>query len=359
MRQRFITLLTASCLFNANALLADAVECHPVCAPAQAECTVDGATCGNWFFDAEFLYLKACEDGLPFGTRVIQPVLIADPITAARDLNVRSDRFHWDAAFRLGIGYNFPCCNWDVAVYWTDFHTHSRNSIETLLPSSSGEFIVPAYGNFVGDSISLADKISSKHRLRLDILDFELGNEFCVSSCFTLRPFIGVRAVWIEQKRELATYNLRTNIQLLDILEHKCDYRAVGLRGGFDAEWSLGCGFSLYGNAAASVVYGHYHNHYDETFFSLTGNVDYHQKHHFCACRFISDAAAGLRWKDCFTCGCNTYGLTLFIGWEHHLFVNQNTYEDSNYSRTTTKNHQYTRGNLCIQGLTVGSRIDF
>lgn len=336
----------------------DNSNCVPCC-PARP--CVD--PCGNWFFDAEFLYLKTCQDGLPYASKTIE-FTETDGATV-RDTHVESTRFHWDAAFRLGLGYNFPCCGWDLSVYWTDLHTRAHNSTEKFAPNAVGETLTPAWGVFSGDDtisdIPSISKITCKHHIRLDILDVELGNEFCISSCFTLRPFIGARAVWIEQKREISSFAVSTSsapvVTLVDVIRHKSEYRAVGLRTGFDSEWRMGCGFSLYGNAAASVVYGDYHNPYHELYPS--GTFLYNQKHHFCACRFITDAAVGLRWKDCFTCGCSTVGVTISLGWEHHLFVNQNTFEDSNYSTTRTKNSQFTRGDLCLHGLNAGLRLDF
>lgn len=116
-----------------------------------------------------------------------------------------------------------------------------------------------------------------------------------------------------------------------------------------------------------SVLYGHFEVKTDDDFrffasfdSPLIGN---RQKDELFACRAIVDSALGLRWKQCF-CD-NRIAYMLQIGWEQHLFFNQNRFEDIVRldvrfpSRSDVKNPQKSRGDLCLQGLVVSSRIDF
>jgi len=351
----------------------------PCPCPDYDNCCASGA---DFWVEFDALVFKVCEDGLAYGTqtRTTPPIGTGTPTVV--ESRVKSPHFRWDWGFRLGLGYNLPCDCWGIAVYWTHIHAHTRSRNREGFtpftgPGTPTAFFTPAWGfvgyNTDGDPTGI-DLTRAHWKMRLDMLDVELGRPFCVSQCLTIRPHIGVRAVWLNQRYRIENFvvdvpTLGTET-LVQEVRLKSDYEAVGLRGGLDTQWDLGCGMSLYGSAAASVVYGNFdlrsRDRYRTTATVTFFEFDVEQKHNVCACRAITDAGIGLRWRTCL-CG-DSMAVTLQIGWEHHLFINKNMFEDFtalnddpafNPELGEVKNPAFPKGDLCLKGVTFSARFDF
>lgn len=351
--------------------------CPPTCNPCGPAYSC--GPCGDFFFSAEALIFRACEDGLAYGTHT-ETILSTTATTVPNEVDSRVKNLHpnWNVGFRLGVGYVLPCDCWGIAVNWTHFDSHTHHTFEEsfVTPTTGltgGSFLTPAFGRTdfnVSDDTGI-DETEARWKLHLDLVDVELGRPVCISQCLTLRPHIGIRAAWVKQSFDIEYDTISTDAisSLLSEVDLKCDYEGVGLRGGLDTIWDLGCGMSLYGSAAASVLWGHF-NVKSETFYNDPENLgaffDVEQKDDFCGCRAVTDAAIGLRWRSCF-CG-DSVALTVNVGWEHHLFFNQNQFEDfvvldddSTFEADIgeIKNPQFHRGDLCLSGVVIGARIDF
>lgn len=315
----------------------DTSGCCP-CGPVRP--VVDA--CGNWFISADAIFWKPCEDGLTYGSRTA--VATTDGLIAS-NTHVRNLDPKWDVGFRIGLGYNTACDGWDVVAYWTRFKTHTNKRV--LHPT---DILTDTFAPAWGSALDIADATRARWHLDLNIADVELGREFCVSSCVTLRPFVGVRGAWVHQRYDIVSLIGDLDVQVVRL---KSNFDGAGLRGGFDTEWKLGmCGFSIYGQAAASVIYGEYHVDFDQ----VVAQTIIRQRDRFCACRAITDGALGLRWKQFFSC--DTIALTLQLGYEHHMFFNQNRFENSIVA-TGRRNPQISRGDLCTQGVTLSAKVDF
>ncbi|MBA3957848.1 MAG: hypothetical protein H0X51_05585 [Parachlamydiaceae bacterium] len=369
-----VSLVAATSFVGANNVVYNSNCDYNACCPVSC-----GSTGGDLYFTAEALILKACEDGLAYGTAVSSS---SNSATGLTEIETRVKNVHpkWNVGFRLGLGYTLPCDCWGLALYWTHFNTHAKSHFDrnfsstTVGTTTTTNYFVPAYGNtnFNNGDSSNIDFTEARWKLRLDVVDIELGRPVCISQCLTIRPHIGVRAAWINQ-----SYNIENGVHLITTdaetvvqdIRLKANYQGVGLRGGLDTQWDLGCGMSLYGTAAASVLYGNFDVESDN-FYTLTAGAatsfDAEQKDDFCACRAVTDASIGLRWRQCL---CNdSVALTLQVGWEHHLFFDQNKFEDFvaldgsttfNPAIGEVKNPQVQRGDLCIKGVTISARLDF
>lgn len=347
-------------------------NCAPNCGPCPAYC---GSSCSDFYFTAEGLVFKACQDGLAYGTHT-RSTTLADTsvVVESRIKNVHPD---WHVGFRLGVGYELPCDCWGIALYWTHFQTHANSHTNerfnpTTTPGLEASVFTPAYGltSYNAGETSGIDRTEARWKLHLDLVDVELGRPVCLSQCLTIRPHIGIRAAWINQRYNIENTAITTTSTVdLQAVKLKSDYEGVGLRGGLDTQWDLGCGMSLYGNAAASVLYGNFNVKSEDAYRTDTTDTAFtfvDQKDDFCACRAVTDAAIGVRWRGCF---CNdSVAVTLNVGWEHHLFFNQNQFEDfAQLDAVPTfnpvigeiKNPQRYHGDLCLKGVTFGARIDF
>ena len=317
----------------------------------------DGA---DLFITADLLYWKSHVNGLPLA------VESQSPTSLAGDKDVKDLNFKWDFGFRVGLGYNIPHDGWDLYLNWTRFYNHAHKSVET----DGDEFLYPSF--FSADGLTDAagthasfHEIEGRWHLHLNILDLDLGREFFVCKWLTLRPHMGLRTAWIKQKLKteseglLASSGAVSNSAFEYELEAKNKYWGLGLLAGLDTQWGLGHGWSIYGNAAFSLLYGFFSIDAEEEYRttasgSETTTLDVDDHYH--ADRAIADMALGLRWDHMFDH--DRYHLGIQAGWEHHLFFGQNQFMrfvDDAAPGVLLSN----QGDLMITGWILNARFDF
>jgi len=342
--------------------------CNP-CAPCPSLC----GTGGNWGLRADLLWWSANVDGgLPYGT--VDSTVVNSTAALSTFLgDVRTLDFKWKPGFRLGLGYDLSCdCDsWDFQLLWTHIRPHANGSTD-LNPSGLERF-VPAWGvgfganSFTNDFTGFT-KATASWRLHFDLLDFELGRDFHVSNCLSVRPFIGVRGGWIKQNFNISIYDstglLREGVHL------GTEFAGVGLRTGLNSEWRLGCGFSLYGNGAFSIIYGTQKNPVAVALANastlLSPYVPTNAQHHdFDASRAILDASAGIRWTTFFCC--DTISLSFAFGWDQIYLWNQSGFDNinlglpsiTNPGTVQATNPQFNVYDLSLKGITFSLALGF
>lgn len=286
----------------------DSQECEDSC--CQPDC------CGKGFISAELLYWRAFENGLD---RCI-PVETSDIITLDGRLTSRligrshDPNFKWNPGFRLGIGYEFACSNWDVEASWSYFHTHSNNSFD--------------------------DDIDVQWNLDFDVLDIVAGYKTDLSHCFALRPFAGIRSARINQKFQINEFSLEDDDSDSDFEKNREEFLGIGPLIGLEADWDIGCGFSLYASASISLLYGHFDLKFIELNETLN-TVDYCKlKKDLDASLDVVDISFGVQWRKCY---CDRW-LFLQLGLEHHRYFDYNRLCD---------------GDLSLDGVNLSGGIEF
>ena len=346
-------------------------------------------TCnGDWMITVAGFYWEAHQDGMdyaisnhvaPPSSATIEPLDIRE-LSNLVDAEYENPNFKWDFGFKVGLGYNTTCDGWDIGITWTWYRGKAHDKVEaeasdnyTLLPLWS------AYNSSVGGTLFASD-IESDWKLELNLIDIELGREYWVSKMMTVRPFMGLRIGYIDQSYNLkhkggaygeitSTSNLQSPIN--NEVDLKNDFHGVGVRGGLDSILHLGCGWGIYGNLAASVVYGRFSVDHDETNRLAqsphTKSKVLEVKENFRASRAMLDLGLGLQWAGLF-CDCK-YGLSVSLGWEQHLFFHQNQMwrvnriGEGNVPELPNDNGEnayiQSRGTLDTQGVTLKVVFEF
>jgi hypothetical protein len=311
----------------------------------------DGA---DLFVFGEVLYWNAHEEGLPVA--VVQKGSTAN-LSKADVKNISHD---WDFGFRVGVGFNMPHDGWDLSLAWLRFNTDGNKTVHTS--SSEVIFSTRAHpADPLATDFSFFSKAKSHYRLRLNQLDLDLGREFFVSKWLTLRPHFGLRADWVRQKWDIAYKNSNNAATPNETdIKYKDRWVGMGLEGGLDTQWGLGCGWSIFGDLTAGIVYGFHRLGYKETdtpsqLFDTNGvfaNVSDRPR----VSHAILDLMMGLRYDVMFNC--DRVHLGLQVGWEHHVYFSQNQFPVfvDGFARGTVVANQ---GDLTLQGWTLGARIDF
>lgn len=344
--------------------------------------------CGqNLFVQASALYWQATQSGLNYALNWTNGhnVSITDFNNSGSGRFKHPD-FDWDWGFKLAAGYDTPHDGWDLFLQWTWFHPkkmHSSTNVQEftnadttpsgvvyplLLPSGIGN-LGPGFG------------ASMNWKLRLDLLDLELGREFFVSNWLTLRPHAGLRSAWLHQRSHVEYSGLTALVGsgLIVVLPQqiptteaslKNNFWGMGPRIGLDGQWGLGCNWSLYSDLAASLLLGHFSIFeiespvLDSSGTILTGSSTSFSER-FRATRAAFDLDLGVRYEQLFSC--DRYGLMVQLGWEQHLFINQNQLTrlatSMGYSPSTANTRAFTpvsnQGDLSTQGVTLTVEFDF
>lgn len=320
----------------------------------------------GWFITGSVFYWNAHEDGLEFG--------ITDEANSGNrtihDGEMENLDFHWDVGFKLGLGYRFDHDGWDLYANWTHFNTTAHEDESSGNCQGGGHVFFPLFTDLVPadnmNQISASD-VDAHWKLRLNLIDLELGRHFFVSKWLSVRPHMGLRAAWVKQHYDI-DYSCLSNIDtdfhgsfVSDETEMTNKYTGLGVRGGFNTRWGLGSGWSIYGDAAISLLYGRFHVHYEEdgkVAFAASGSdvLDFEDSFH--ATRAITDLGLGLMYEHTFNKA--KWHLAVSLGWEHHLFFSQNQlWRVFGQAGAGSQTFTHERGDLGTQGWTLSARFDF
>ncbi len=333
-------------------------------------------------------YWNAHQDGMEYAiTNSVkgpgdEPAAITayDNLNNLVDATYNTPNFQWDFGFKAGIGYASPCDGWDFGILWTWYHGRANDEIEA--EASDNQTILPLWSAYapIQGGVLYATDVETHWQLKLNLIDVELGRNFWTSKYLAMRPFVGVRLAYIDQSFEIkhrgGSWNANAPIgqqAFNGTVSLGNDYKGVGLRGGLNTVWHLGCGWGVYGDFALAILYGRFDFEQDET---NRNAENAHEKakiadaaNSFRASRATADLALGVEWETMF-CECK-YGFNLRLGWEHHLFFDQNQMwrvvriGDTRQTSTAVANNtgenvfHERRGDLDTQGWTLRAQFAF
>lgn len=383
------TLLTSSALFSAQQQRG--CEPEPAAPCNQDDCCrtyclgpenyaslppVRPNTCnGDFEISVAGVYWAARQEGLSYAINIE-----ANPTFPATErqfglediigAEFESPNFKWDFGFKLGFAYVSKCDGWDIGVTWTRFRGKAFSHVET--DQGTNRALLPIWSNHAAQ-ISLgplfATDIETRWSVDINLIDVELGREFWVSRKVTLRPHMGVRAAYLNQDYDLqhkgGTFFVFEPFN--NEVELRNNFHGVGVRGGLDSNWHFGCGWSLYGDLALSLLYGRFNldhsevNRLAESPFRKTQILEVDDS--FRASRFAADLSIGIQWSALF-CDCD-YAFTAQFGWEQHIFLDQNQLWrvdkiENNTSPSFYENvYAQSRGDLDTAGWTLSLKLAF
>ncbi|NGX38344.1 MAG: hypothetical protein K1000chlam2_01517 [Chlamydiae bacterium] len=352
------------------------------------------------FVAVDFLYWFGKETGLIYAlkneTVELSPVFIGNNNVAPFQVAPRTFKWmeeSWDPGVRVGLGFSESRDGWDLFFTWTYFHTEKRQSISVkdnfslsannfpLEESLISPWVTPELSPGTSNVLDFFNVIKAKWRLNFNVFDLELGRNYWLSPCFSMRPYIGLRGGW--------TKTLFTNQPILDLIVGPTEifgihdipftnhFWGAGLLGGFQPNWHFGCGFSLFGNADLALLWGRFESKRKETAIititSPSTSLDEREplgesKSEFSQMQAIIDLGIGLRWESTYCC--DRYRFALDLGWEHHIWFDHNhrmqlrgQFEQDNVvgsqNGVSFVDFDETYGNLTLAGLTVRARFEF
>ncbi len=406
--KKIVPLLTTTLLVAVTHLSARDVDCSgfgcntPTCATNQ--------DCG-WNFYADVLYWKArgsnityCADYfngekkessiageiIPGG---IQTDALFNSYGKVKRTKNKSLRFKDDLGFRLGLAYMQPCSDWDFGINWTHFNTKAFGKESKCKPGVLCE--VEQFFKY---------RNRTEWNLHLNYGDIEAGREFCVDDRLALKLLAGVRWASICQdydthaKFEFESFDqviipdiLLSNIEIfvqndetafVDIfkIDETHDFVGAGPKIGLDLEWKVNCGWSVFGSAAFSYLFGYSNHHVSdcvlplrekgvqndgiitvpqqiidirETEIIATDDRTYERDLNLQGNRPMTDLAVGIRYVPMMNC-C-PYLISFQLSFEHHAIFGQK-HAAFNDLQTPLRNCGST---LAVYGMAFSANLSF
>lgn len=301
----------------------------------------------NLFVNTEFLWWVAKEDGLYYAqSGYSNETTTSNPPDGTINFSGHLQKVKplWQPAFRLGLGGNMAYDEWDLFLNWTWFSSDARGSSKGLL------LVLLGHPDLEGTEA--AEYAKAKWKLLYNVIDLEMGRSFWVGKHLSLRPFFGLRGAWLDQNLK-TSYRYATTPQTSGRSHFDSDFEGGGVRAGLDARFTLLNGWSFYGIAAASTLYG---------FFDcdFRANLDNHPvaktRDGFRQALSSLQMALGVRW-DTYVHR-DRYHFGLYAGWEQNIWYGANKMNHY-FGQFSEGNLQQFNNDLCLQGGTFGIRFDF
>jgi len=309
------------------------------CAPLAADCACE-SDCGSGFsFGANYLYWKAQQRELP--THEISHFTPISGTPAVDRSRTHVPDFDFESGFRVFGGYAIPCM-FDLKLSYT------------YIPGESDYNLAPRSGE---DPIDLLfSSVKGHWKATFQYLDLDVSRTLQCAECLSVKPHIGFRAMWGDQK--LKEENILAEafefegapVNYTPIRGKEC-FHGYGVEGGLWAEWNVLCNFSLVGHVGGSILYTRM-NHHTQFFFGsrVDDNTTIfsvsHNTQHVCDAIASLDYFVGVKYSDCM-CGWN---ITAQAGWESHVWFDLGNVAFDQGGST---------GNFTTQGLTLGVAVGF
>jgi len=209
----------------------------------------------GFFLDGTFLYLQAKEDGLEYGDKVDIFGVNGTPAFIAAKIHPKNPNFEWNPGFQVSLGYIF--CKreaWDLVLSWTHYISDSKRSTSTSVDFPL-ERILPGWDPFLTGAF--ASHASAHWDLHYNILDVCLEKYFSVGNWFAVKPTVGLRGAWIDQKYRTKYLATQDGLNFFNSnLKARNDFSGLGVKAGTDLQWFLSKRWSILGNFALSLIYG-------------------------------------------------------------------------------------------------------
>jgi hypothetical protein len=247
------------------------------------------------FGDALFWRPELCGLESAFGDTSIATTIDGGITTRAVNETDRKPHTRWNGGYRFGANLLSNCT--ELELYWTHFNGSSEFNQD------------PQFGHW---------------RLKYNTIDLTVGRYFCLD-CFSVKPFIGLRAACIRQRlrshlETFVTSDIAPSSIVFTDMDDREHFRGIGPQLGLAVDWYLGCNMRLFGSFAVVSYYGDCRgSNFDvDTFTATTSICNGHRR--CCFNNIGTDAAIGIRGDytscNCF-CGCDL-NLMFRLGLEQH-----------------------------------------
>ena len=310
----------------------------------------------DFYAHVDGLLLQAKEDGLEFAisesssggsTAINNGTLLGfSGGSSNRD-------YHYNPGMRVGCGFYLDHDAWQLDFNWTWLNITNRRSVN---PGSSSDVLIPLLlipnSDFPNTS-GTGQGVSAVWNAHYDTFDIRLSKPYHVSRYLVFNPHFGLRGGWIDQHFSAHYGNVTSVSSAHDIVTHlENDFWGVGSRIGFDSDWILGKGWTLFANFAGSLLFGKFDVTESSTYLTSDG-YDVEDTHYQNVTNY--ELELGLGWSQYFSKDRYCFGLR--AAYEFHNWSNQNQMRRF-FNATSFANDTTARGDLTLNGFSLRAQFD-
>ena len=305
----------------------------------------------DFYFHVEGLAFQAKQDGMEMAIRNTNGAS-STSIGNGTVLGFSNDHRDWDynPGLRFGMGFNLDHDAWNVDFAWTWVNiTNYRN----LYAGAGAGILIPEFLTPTTTLDGSNVRAGASWHASYNVLDAKLGKPYHVSRYFVVNPHFGVRAAWITQHFSVDYAGNFSGVYRA-IHHADNDMWGFGARTGLNTDWILGKGWSLYGNAAGSLLFGKFSIEQHLSFGTAPNgfDLDYDFYQNVANC----EIALGLAWGKHFNK--NRYHVAVKAGYEFHEWFDMNNIRKFFSTGAYFANDTVSRGNLTLNGFTLGLVLD-
>lgn len=305
------------------------------CEPAPCHQVVNDC-CITYRFGAEWLYWMSTEDNLNYAAEV-------STVTVGLENNIESrvlrPKFDYDSGLRIFAGME----NQDWTLDWqiTYMPASAGNTFDAItVPSPNLAVILsPNFPILTAVSNSSFELLTANWDSWVYYSDITLSNTYDFCSCIYLEPYMGLRALLLNQDMSFAGISGVASFD--STLNGKV--AAGGLLGGLSTRWELSHGFSALADIGGSIMYATFRNkgivHANDGVNSTI--IQYKDRAQKCIMMF--DGFLGVEYIS----HCFCYSPVLRAGYEMHKIYHTNEFSLQN------------AGAYTMEGFTLGGGISF
>jgi hypothetical protein len=312
------------------------------------------------FVTADYILWSAHEENLGFAYQTYRSAEAFNSLPKIHNSHIHHPVWRWGSGFKVGAGVNMKHDNWDAYANYTLFHPErAKRTINLVAPART---IIGLWTNpFVESAQNLTTQAMEQWHYKYDTLDVELGRKFYISKFLTLRPFAGLKTSWQDQR---IIFDL---VQDASILEQKMeqDFWGIGPRFGCDSTWYLWKrSFGIVADLAISGLWSQFNTKRSIISVPKTSNTDFVNgvqiRDDFHTLSPVIEWDFGFQWDSWFCKDRFHFGVR--AAWEQQIWFSQNNFPQTTSGGSafgTIAAGEVRGGNLVIQGITAGIRLDF
>jgi len=198
----------------------------------------------------DFLWWTAEEGALSYAVKGQPTPPSGQNIGQSGDLE--KSKFDWDPGVRASLAYRFCPSFWETELEYAYININGSNAFNA--PSDLTRNLTSTYlkgGQFV------ISRAPSHLDLTHQTAHLALARRFLFEDHLILRLSMAFTGTWIDQEWEFQ-YQGTGGIKVKH--DHDWSFKGGGMRLGFDTDWYIGKGFSLFGKVSGASYIGFYKN---------------------------------------------------------------------------------------------------
>ncbi|MGR3973792.1 MAG: Lpg1974 family pore-forming outer membrane protein [Candidatus Rhabdochlamydia sp.] len=297
-------------------------------------------------FSAQFLYLRAIEEGLDYG--LLSPVQVPSGentfLTGGAWGSISRIQPGFHGGYRLAASYAPSAGKLEATVQWMHYQHTSLSTLSVLTPAippaQPTDLIWPTLPLQWG--IPNSQAASASWSLKMDIIDATFGAQWSAAKVVTVKPFAGFRTANIRQNLSATYTQVYLNTGATQDGEGNTVYnptynqmtpaanwknQGYGIVGGLNTQFALGKGFSFFCQGTGSLLMGRVKPVLTQEVQGIAVNSVLPapvQNVNVSSSQFVTtpvfEGAAGIGYEYDW----NRVGMGLQLGWEEQYWGNQN-----------------------------------